>query len=86
MRKTNKLEKRLLWSFIEDLIDEMTTVQVYANYVNCNLKKEVVKARNHLLKDVVEEMTLEIAMTALADSRINSLLNESKNQTDQKIE
>lgn len=85
-RKSNKVDKMLLWSVIEDLIDEMTTVQVYANYVHCNLKRDMVKARNHMVKEVAEQMALEVAMKALADLKVDNALSESKSQNDLKIE
>lgn len=66
-RKVNKVEKKLIWSVIEEMIDEMTTVQTYSTFVNCNLKKEIAQFNNKTIKTVVKQMTLEVAMQALAD-------------------
>jgi hypothetical protein len=83
MRKVEKIEKKLIWSVIEEMIDEITTVQAYSTYVNSSIKKDTVKVSNKITKGVVKQMTLEVAMETLADLKINNvLLTQSEMQED----
>lgn len=73
-----KYERYLLQDIVEQMIDELTTVGAYEVYVNSNIKKDMAKTSNKIVKDVVKKMTLEVALDAIADETMTSVLSATR--------
>jgi hypothetical protein len=68
----------LLQDVVEAMIDELTTVSAYEVYVSSSLKKDMAKTSNKMIKEAIKKMTLEVAMNAIADETMSSVLSSSR--------